>query len=176
MVYKKILLLILSFIIVTGCLKDNRIQEGIYIYNADQDREYIIHVLNSSARFWLVSDESVGYDVAETLDTGLHGFIKKPVSFYMYYKDSKPVGFVSYYFESSLFGKFQFLYVDEQYRRQGIAEKLLNFSLKDMQQRGAYSLEIVARRTNDQAIALYKKVGFKFSYDDGKYIHLNYLS
>jgi|GEM_PF-4610393 ribosomal protein S18 acetylase RimI-like enzyme len=171
--FRKITLVVTLIFMLGGCGTSKRDKEGIYPYDAALDRDYILQE-TEKAKFWLIADESIGYNQAETLDTGCHCFVKEPVHFFVYYKDSRPVGFISYYFDSALFGKIQFVFVDEQYRRQGIAEKMIMYALNRMRQEGAISIEICTRLINSGARTLYEKLGFKYLHDNGKYIYLEY--
>ena len=50
--------------------------------------------------------------------------------------------------------------VHPDYRRQGIAESLINYLVKDLKARGSHALMLEVRASNDPAIALYEKLGF----------------
>ncbi|MBY0109733.1 MAG: GNAT family N-acetyltransferase [Candidatus Babeliaceae bacterium] len=162
-----------SILFLTGCWNSNRTKDGLYLYDAKMDRSFMLKHF-AQDRFWLVADESYMYDPVDTLDTGIHSFVKKPVTFYIYYKAGKPVGFISYYYEYPFFGKIQFVDVDEKYHRQGIAKKMILSVLERMKKEGVRSVEIVTRLINTPALTLYEKLGFKRSHDDGKYVHLEY--
>ncbi len=165
---------IVSGIFLAGCWNSNRTKDGLYLYDAKMDRSFMLKQF-AQDRFWLVADESYMYDPVDTLDTGIHMFVKKPVTFYVYYKDNKPVGFISYYYyEYPFFGKIQFVDVDEKYQRQGIAKKMIVSVLERMKKEGVRSVEIVTRLINTPALTLYEKLGFKPLHDEGKYIHLEY--
>ena len=169
----KLWLVTLSILFLAGCSKSDRSKEGMYSYEAKLDRPFMLQHFKED-RFWLVADESYMYNPVDTLDTGIHGIVKKPVKFYVYYKDQKPVAFISYYYESPLFGKIQFVDVDEKYQRQGIAKKMILEILERMRKEGVRSVEIVTRLINTPALTLYEKLGFKKLYDNGKYIYLEY--
>lgn len=51
--------------------------------------------------------------------------------------------------------------VHPDYRRQGIAEKLINDLVEDLKSRGSHALMLEVRVSNDPAIALYEKLGFR---------------
>ncbi len=159
------------FFLLTGCFSERT--EGIYPYNAKKDRDFILKK-TAEDHFWLIADEATGYRQQETLDTGIHPFVHVPVHFYLYYKDKKPVAFISYYCDSSIFANIQFVYVDKDYRRQGIAEKLITFVLDRLRNQGIRSVEICTRLINTGARSLYEKIGFNYLYDTGKYIYLTY--
>jgi len=174
MIYShKLRLVTLSILFLAGCSTSSRTKEGLYSYDAKLDRPFMLKHFKED-RFWLVADESHAYDPVDTLDTGIHGFVKKPVKFYVYYKDQKPVAFISYYYEYPLFAKIQFVDVDEQYQRQGIAKNMIIEILERLKKDGVRSVEIVTRLINTPALTLYEKLGFKKLYDNGKYIYLEY--
>lgn len=50
--------------------------------------------------------------------------------------------------------------VHPDYRRQGIAEMLINNLVEDLKTRGSHALMLEVRASNDPAIALYHKLGF----------------
>ena len=50
--------------------------------------------------------------------------------------------------------------VHPDYRRQGIAESLINKLVEDLSGRGSHALMLEVRASNDPAIALYHKLGF----------------
>jgi ribosomal-protein-alanine N-acetyltransferase len=50
--------------------------------------------------------------------------------------------------------------VDPDYRRQGVAENLVNHLVKVLAQKGNHSLALEVRQSNQAAISLYQKLGF----------------
>ena len=50
--------------------------------------------------------------------------------------------------------------VHPDYRRQGIAEALINKLVEDLKNRGSHALMLEVRASNDPAITLYHKLGF----------------
>lgn len=51
--------------------------------------------------------------------------------------------------------------VHPDYRRRGIAEQLIDVLIDQLSQRGVYSLALEVRVSNEPAIVLYEKLGFK---------------
>ena len=51
--------------------------------------------------------------------------------------------------------------VHPDYRRQGIAEKLINSLVEELKNRGIHALLLEVRASNAPAIALYEKLGFQ---------------
>lgn len=86
----------------------------------------------------------------------LHDLITKVIEI-----DSKIAGFIAYYPKSKYTWQFLFLLVDQDFRRQGIAKKLLTYAVKDMVSRGAIKIDLATRIENIKAQDLYKKFGFK---------------
>ena len=74
--------------------------------------------------------------------------------------DNKIAGFTAYYPKSAHTWQFLFLLVDQDFRRQGVAKKLLTYAVHDMVARGAIKIDLVTRIENQKAQALYKKFGF----------------
>lgn len=51
--------------------------------------------------------------------------------------------------------------VHPDWRRHGIAESLIDYLIKDLKNRGSHALMLEVRVSNDPAIALYEKLGFR---------------
>ena len=51
--------------------------------------------------------------------------------------------------------------VHPDWRRRGIAESLIDYLIKDLKNRGSHALMLEVRVSNDPAIALYEKLGFR---------------
>ena len=64
---------------------------------------------------------------------------------FVYYQDKKPVGFISYYFDSPFAVQVQFVYVDRDHRRQGIAEKYRGYYAAHAQE-GASTVDMSLTR------------------------------
>jgi ribosomal protein S18 acetylase RimI-like enzyme len=75
--------------------------------------------------------------------------------------DGKIVGFLAYYQMSAHVGRLLFLIVDQEFRKQGVAKKLLNFAVKDMVSMGDLKILLFTRSNNFKAQSLYKSIGFK---------------
>ncbi|MBP6892106.1 GNAT family N-acetyltransferase [Candidatus Babeliales bacterium] len=75
--------------------------------------------------------------------------------------DGKLVGFAAYYKISQHVWRLLYLIVDQDFRKQGIAKKLLNSTIEEMVQRGALKVILFTRNNNFKAQSMYKKFGFK---------------
>ena len=60
-------------------------------------------------------------------------------------------------------------YVDEKYRGLGFGSMLLDFSINLVSSSGVGNLSLEVRRSNNVAISLYEKYGFKYSHDRKNY-------
>lgn len=60
-------------------------------------------------------------------------------------------------------------YVDKKYRGFGLGETLLNFALDVCRTTNTPTLSLEVRRSNQVAINLYEKTGFKYSHDRKRY-------
>lgn len=80
--------------------------------------------------------------------------------------DDVPAGFIAYYMKSKMNGYIWLLAVDETYRGQGIAQKLMEHGLEALKKQHAKFISISVRTINTPAINLYKKLGFKEEWRD----------
>lgn len=88
--------------------------------------------------------------------------------------DGKIAGFLGYHPKSAYVWRLLFLLVDQDFRRQGIAKKLLNFAVEDMIHRGAIRVDLGTRDNNFKSQALYKKFGFKEVGTDPGFVHFSW--
>lgn len=75
--------------------------------------------------------------------------------------DGNLVGFLAYHSKSVHVWRLLFLIVDQDFRKRGIAKKLLHFAVTDMIAHGALKITLFTRNNNFKAQALYKNFGFK---------------
>jgi ribosomal protein S18 acetylase RimI-like enzyme len=75
--------------------------------------------------------------------------------------DGKLVGFAAYYKMSQHVWRLLYLIVDQDFRKQGIAKKLLSSTVQEMVKRGALKVILFTRSNNFKAQAMYKNFGFK---------------
>ncbi|OGB86332.1 hypothetical protein A3J41_03135 [candidate division TM6 bacterium RIFCSPHIGHO2_12_FULL_38_8] len=118
--------------------------------------------------YWMYAGSADGYSVKFMLEHATssqyekrHDLILKSAMI-----DGKLAGFLAYYPKSVHVWKLLFLIVDQDFRKQGIAKKLLSFAVKDMVARGALQVTLFTRNNNFKAQALYKNFGFKLTSSD----------
>ncbi|MCX5924242.1 MAG: GNAT family N-acetyltransferase [Candidatus Dependentiae bacterium] len=83
-------------------------------------------------------------------------------------------GFLAYYPLSEHVWQLLFLMVDQDFRRQGIAKKLLKFAVDDMVSRGAIKVSLATRNNNFKAQSLYKTFGFKLTSSDEEFVFFSW--
>jgi len=88
--------------------------------------------------------------------------------------DGKLAGFLAYYPHSQHVWQLLFLLVDQDFRRQGIAKKLLKYSLEDMARRGALKINIATRNNNFRSQGLYKGFGIKQTGGDEQFVFFSW--
>lgn len=114
--------------------------------------------------WWLICNENLDtYSVDHTLKYRSSSQYEKryDLTLKVLDIDGKIAGFTAYYPKSQYTWQFLFLLVDQDFRRQGIAKKLLTYAVKDMVARGAVKVDLVTRVENFKAQDLYKKFGFR---------------
>ncbi len=75
--------------------------------------------------------------------------------------DDKLVGFLAYFKISQHVWRILYVIVDQDYRKQGIAKKLVNYGVQACVDKGALKVLLFTRNNNFKAQAMYKKFGFK---------------
>ena len=78
----------------------------------------------------------------------------------IYETDNKIVGFLNY---DSIYDKaeIEYIYVDPLYRKSGIATRLFNKMLEDLDEKNINSITLEVRSDNTSAIKFYEKNNFK---------------
>ena len=90
-------------------------------------------------------------------------------------RDDQVVGFSAYHQDTSNVYRILFLIVDQDFRRQGIARKLLEYVMDDIKAKGARKIYLATRNNNFRAQALYKSMGFNVNYQDDQFVEMSYL-
>ena len=99
----------------------------------------------------------------------LHDLVLK-----VFRQDGKIVGFLAYWPHSQHVWQLLFLIVDQDYRRQGIAKKMLKFALDDMAQRGAFKVIVATRNNNFRSQSLYRNFGLKQTAEDDQFVYFSW--
>ena len=81
---------------------------------------------------------------------------KKPIAYCLsFIKEDVPI------FKVREYGYISDLYVEEEYRRQGLGKKFINLSKKFFKNKKIKFIQLAVRSHNQKAINLYRKAGFK---------------
>lgn len=79
---------------------------------------------------------------------------------YVYELNFNIVGYISYTFDEEIAEMLNFC-VDKSMQNKGIGTKLLNYTIKEFENLKGSSIILEVNSINDNAIKLYKKMGFK---------------
>ena len=147
-------------------------------FNYDKDAAVVDQLFHKGDNlYWMLCNQShaTGYSIDFMLRNQTscqyakkHDLILKTATI-----DGKIVGFLAYYPESIHVWRLLFLMVDQDYRRQGIAKKLLNFVVSDMFARGALQIILATRNNNFKAQKLYENFGFSLVDSDYQFVHFS---
>lgn len=86
-------------------------------------------------------------------------------------QDNSFIGFVAYYPESFYVGRVLFLAVRPEYRGKRYAQKLLDYAVNQLQEKGALFVRLVTRTDNLRAQAVYTRAGFKETGRDSEFVY-----
>lgn len=110
-----------------------------------------------------VFGESLGFDLLYT-ELKLN-----PYAFYFVLEIDKEVkGYIGTWIEGER-GEIVNFYVDKEYQGMGFGQMLLSFYLELAKMSGVKNVSLEVRASNNVAISLYEKNGFKFSHKREKY-------
>lgn len=145
--------------------------EGIVPYEASRDQAAIVTLFKDNW-YWLIPEETAfsveDYLTHRSPDQGI-GEDGSAVIF-VYQIHNKTVGMVSYYPMSFYKGRLHFIVVDKGFRGRGISDKLLQYVLDQMKQRGFSIVELITRVDNIPAQKLYQRFGFKEFFRDNRFV------
>ena len=81
------------------------------------------------------------------------------INIYVYEKDNNVVGFINY---SIMYDRAElnYIYVEKEYRKYGIATELMNFFIDDIIKNKCKNITLEVAENNIPGIELYKKFGF----------------
>lgn len=82
------------------------------------------------------------------------------LKYLMYKEDNQLIGFVNY---SIIYerAELNYIYVDKNFRKKGIADKLMNSMFEDLKKEEVSSITLEVKKSNISAIKLYEKCNFK---------------
>ncbi|MCR5350854.1 MAG: ribosomal protein S18-alanine N-acetyltransferase [Acholeplasmatales bacterium] len=101
-----------------------------------------------------VFNHSLGYEFLEKASKSEIAYV------YVDINDNFIDGYISTIFDGKTIEILNFC-VDKDYQRQGIGYKLINYVFDELKGKGAKDSILEVRRTNNPAIGLYEKVGYK---------------
>ncbi|GAB6138329.1 GNAT family N-acetyltransferase [Halanaerobaculum tunisiense] len=110
----------------------------------------------------LVDIETEAFGAGGLNQWGLVPFIHHG-AVYIIYQADKPVGVIEYMRDLDQ-PKQAYLYglaISEEYQGQGLGQKLLDYSLQQMQKLGITRVELTVDPANEPAVKLYRKFGFQ---------------
>lgn len=152
---------------------------GIRNFNFDKDAAAVDALFHKDDNlYWLLNDYSLkhGFSMDHMLryrsssqHEKLYNLVLRILEV-----DGKIAGFVGYHPNSMYIWQLLWLAVDQDYRRQGIAKKLLNYAVEDMVRRGAIKIELATRPVNVRAKALYNQFGFKQVDEDQDFAYFSW--
>jgi len=142
-----------------------RSSDGIRDFVFEKDFEKIDKLFHKGQNwYWLISDySSKTYSIDFMLRYRSSSQYEKRYDLVLKVLeiDGDVAGFLAYYPKSLYTWQLLFLVVDQDYRKKGIAKKLLKYAVADMVNRGAIKIDLVTRPVNVKAKALYSQFGFK---------------
>ncbi len=104
-------------------------------------------------------------------ENGIDLFNRGPFSHLLVYEDNHEiVGFISY---SIIYNRaeIEYIYVEEKYRKKGIASELLQFGIEDANTSGCENITLEVNEHNNAGIQLYAKFGFVKAAMRPRYYH-----
>lgn len=151
-------------------------------FNYDKDHQAVDDLFHKDDNwYWMISTQNTdSYPLDFVLKHKTSSLTAKKYDMIIHVAiiDGKIAGFCSYYPKISGSNKvwqLLFLIVNQDFRRQGIARKLLTYAVKDMEKRGAIRIDIATRNNNFRAQNLYKSFGAKLvDSDDGDFVHFSW--
>lgn len=108
-------------------------------------------------------------DINFKISYDISNFEKNPYVRYLFYLNNDSV--VGYLIYEDIYDRFEidFIFVDDKYRRKGIASELLNELFKIASDKKVINITLEVRKDNYSAISLYLKHGFLYRAIRSKY-------
>ncbi|MBI2344561.1 GNAT family N-acetyltransferase [Candidatus Dependentiae bacterium] len=178
-----VVLIGISFYMFKNYFSDNS-SSGFVVRDFDynKDHQAVDNLFHKDDNwYWMISTQNTdtySIDFALRYKTSSQHIKKQDMVLKVCLIDGKIAGFFSYYPKiqgSNKIWQLLFLIVDQDFRRQGIARKLLTSAVDDMVKRGAIRIDIATRNNNFRAQNLYKSFGAKLvDSDDGDFVHFSW--
>lgn len=151
-------------------------------FNYEKDHQAVENLFHKDDNwYWMISTQNTDtYSIDFTMKykTSSQQLKKNDMVLKVAILDGKLAGFCSYYpkiMGSTKVWQLLFLIIDQDFRRQGIARKMLTYAVEDMVKRGAIRIDIATRNNNFRAQNLYKSFGAKLvDSDDGDFVHFSW--
>lgn len=147
-------------------------------FNYDRDHQVVDDIFHKEDNwYWMISTEMTNQysiDFMLKYKTSSQQSKKRDMILKVATVDGKVAGFLAYYPLSQRSWQLLFLLVDQDFRRKGIARKLLDFAVCDMVRRGALRVDIATRNNNFRAQNLYTSYGCKLVDSDASFVHFSW--
>jgi ribosomal protein S18 acetylase RimI-like enzyme len=148
--------------------------EKIQDYDEARDKQEILDIFKTD-KYWLLS--SPDYSAEHMLSTRSPNkddarYFGK-LSIKVLHEADKFVGFVTYYMKNFFIGTVLFLDVKPEFRGKGYAQQLMRYAIDGLKKQGASIVTLVTRSENYAAQAVYKKMGFTKTLDEGGYVYFD---
>ncbi len=129
----------------------------------ERDADAIEALFHKGDNFYWMIAGNPDYSVKHMLEHRVNNRYEKRQNLILKsaFLDEKLVGFLAYFPKSKHVWQLLFLIVDQDFRKQGIAKKLLNFGVQAAVNQGALKVILFTRSNNFKAQAMYKNFGFK---------------
>lgn len=187
MIVKRFHIILFFGIVLAGCglwyfaWKPQQFDSSFCIRDFDYSRDHqaVEDLFNKGDNFyWMVAMEGGGsYSIDFMLrnKTSSQFETKRDLVMKVATIDGKLAGFMAYHPLSGRVWKLLFLIVDQDFRRQGVAKKILKYSVDDMMSRNALRIDLGTRNNNFKAQNLYKNFGFKYidADDESHFVHFS---
>lgn len=167
MSWKKILVMITLFLFAVGGVKFLYERKNVPIRDFDYSKDHFdIEALfhKGDNWWWLMCNEYLNsYSLDHTLKYKSSSQYEKrhDLKMKIFEVNGKTAGFTAYYPTSQYTWRFLFLVVDQSFREQGIAKKLLTYAITDIVAQGGIKVDLVTRVENVKAQTLYRNFGFR---------------
>jgi len=145
-------------------------------YQAQRDRQAVLSIFEENW-YWLTLLPPEEYSAAYRIDYKAPSPFprdRQRLSIDVYRADEQTVGFIAYYVSRFYKGSILFLAVRQQYRKRGIARKLVEHAIKRLASRGVQVIELFTHINNEAAQRLYESIGFQRVWADDTFVTYQY--